>query len=154
MFKKCTDSVFDVILFLKNCESFFFFTENLFSMFAEKNTFIEKRGIAAALDPEAPLTNTNRYVLADITSFFTLLVGIYFPSVTGQYNRSMTIRGIIITVFFNCLHTKSLLVKQFRKLELKHQNQTLILGLRLSFQYHKTLFANHNTEFYMYHTNI
>ncbi|XP_067250071.1 solute carrier family 12 member 5b isoform X1 [Chanodichthys erythropterus] len=57
--------------------------ENLFSMFAEKNSFIEKRGISAVLDPEAPLTNTNRYVLADITSFFTLLVGIYFPSVTG-----------------------------------------------------------------------
>ena len=30
-----------------------------------------------------PLTNSNRYVLADISSFFTLLVGIYFPSVTG-----------------------------------------------------------------------
>uniref|UniRef100_A0A672TE79 Solute carrier family 12 member 5-like n=1 Tax=Sinocyclocheilus grahami TaxID=75366 RepID=A0A672TE79_SINGR len=39
--------------------------------------------LAAVLDPEAPETNTNRYVLADITSFFTLLVGIYFPSVTG-----------------------------------------------------------------------
>lgn len=35
-------------------------------------------------DPDAPITNSNRYVLADITSFFTLLVGIYFPSVTGQ----------------------------------------------------------------------
>uniref|UniRef100_A0A672R141 Solute carrier family 12 member 5-like n=1 Tax=Sinocyclocheilus grahami TaxID=75366 RepID=A0A672R141_SINGR len=39
--------------------------------------------LAAVLDPEATATNTNRYVLADITSFFTLLVGIYFPSVTG-----------------------------------------------------------------------
>lgn len=75
---------------MENCGSFFFFTENLFSMFAEKNSFIEKRGISAALDPEAPLTNTNRYVLADITSFFTLLVGIYFPSVTGKYNSSIT----------------------------------------------------------------
>lgn len=34
-----------------------------------------------------PLTNANRYVLADITSFFTLLVGIYFPSVTGERLR-------------------------------------------------------------------
>uniref|UniRef100_A0A672TCS1 Solute carrier family 12 member 5-like n=1 Tax=Sinocyclocheilus grahami TaxID=75366 RepID=A0A672TCS1_SINGR len=57
--------------------------ENLFSTFMEKNSMLEKRGIPAVLDPEAPETNTNRYVLADITSFFTLLVGIYFPSVTG-----------------------------------------------------------------------
>uniref|UniRef100_A0A8C2GSN8 Solute carrier family 12 member 5b n=1 Tax=Cyprinus carpio TaxID=7962 RepID=A0A8C2GSN8_CYPCA len=48
-----------------------------------KNSILEKRGIPAVLDPEAPETNTNRYVLTDITSFFTLLVGIYFPSVTG-----------------------------------------------------------------------
>uniref|UniRef100_A0A8C1WN69 Solute carrier family 12 member 5b n=1 Tax=Cyprinus carpio TaxID=7962 RepID=A0A8C1WN69_CYPCA len=39
--------------------------------------------VPAVLDPEATVTNTNRYVMADITSFFTLLVGIYFPSVTG-----------------------------------------------------------------------
>ncbi|XP_073674766.1 solute carrier family 12 member 5b isoform X2 [Garra rufa] len=57
--------------------------ENLFSTFMEKNSILEKRGIPAILDPEAPVTNTNRYVMADITSFFTLLVGIYFPSVTG-----------------------------------------------------------------------
>ncbi|XP_057212616.1 solute carrier family 12 member 5b isoform X1 [Triplophysa rosa] len=57
--------------------------ENLFSAFMEKNSFLEKRGIPAVLDPDAPITNSNQYVLADITSFFTLLVGIYFPSVTG-----------------------------------------------------------------------
>lgn len=51
----------------------------------KKNDILEKRGISAMLDPDAPVTNANRYVLADITSFFTLLVGIYFPSVTGQY---------------------------------------------------------------------
>lgn len=38
-------------------------------------------------DQDDVLTNANRYVLADITSFFTLLVGIYFPSVTGE-NRN------------------------------------------------------------------
>ncbi|KAF7695020.1 solute carrier family 12 member 5b isoform X2 [Silurus meridionalis] len=57
--------------------------ENLFSTFMSKNDILEKRGIPSVADPDAPLTNTNRYVLADITSFFTLLVGIYFPSVTG-----------------------------------------------------------------------
>lgn len=35
-------------------------------------------------EQDDPLTSANRYVLADITSFFTLLVGIYFPSVTGK----------------------------------------------------------------------
>uniref|UniRef100_A0A3Q4GR29 Solute carrier family 12 member 5a n=1 Tax=Neolamprologus brichardi TaxID=32507 RepID=A0A3Q4GR29_NEOBR len=46
-------------------------------------------------DQDDPLTNANRYVLADITSFFTLLVGIYFPSVTGIMagsNRSGDLR--------------------------------------------------------------
>uniref|UniRef100_A0AAR2LS85 Solute carrier family 12 member 5b n=1 Tax=Pygocentrus nattereri TaxID=42514 RepID=A0AAR2LS85_PYGNA len=57
--------------------------ENLFSFFMEKNEVLEKRGIPAVVDPDVPTTNANRYVLADITSFFTLLVGIYFPSVTG-----------------------------------------------------------------------
>lgn len=45
---------------------------------------IAKTNFEAVEDPDDPLTNANRYVLADITSFFTLLVGIYFPSVTGE----------------------------------------------------------------------
>uniref|UniRef100_A0AAY4CYH7 Solute carrier family 12 member 5-like n=1 Tax=Denticeps clupeoides TaxID=299321 RepID=A0AAY4CYH7_9TELE len=57
--------------------------ENLFGYFMEKGDFIEKRGLMSASYPDAPVTNANRYVLADITTFFTLLVGIYFPSVTG-----------------------------------------------------------------------
>lgn len=50
----------------------------------EKGSFIEKNGLSSVMDAESVPTNTNRYVLADITSFFTMLVGIYFPSVTGQ----------------------------------------------------------------------
>ncbi|XP_036388906.1 solute carrier family 12 member 5b [Megalops cyprinoides] len=57
--------------------------ENLFGNYMEKGMMLEKRGIPAVQDPDEPLTNTNRYVLADMTTFFTLLVGIYFPSVTG-----------------------------------------------------------------------
>uniref|UniRef100_A0A8C2DQF9 Solute carrier family 12 member 5a n=1 Tax=Cyprinus carpio TaxID=7962 RepID=A0A8C2DQF9_CYPCA len=48
-----------------------------------KYTFIEKLGLPSVDEPDSVPTNTNRYVLADITSFFTMLVGIYFPSVTG-----------------------------------------------------------------------
>lgn len=40
--------------------------------------------MASVEEQDDPLTSANRYVLADITSFFTLLVGIYFPSVTGE----------------------------------------------------------------------
>jgi len=58
--------------------------ENLFGYYLDKGDVLEKRGVPSVADPDAPLTNSNRYVLADITSFFTLLVGIYFPSVTGQ----------------------------------------------------------------------
>lgn len=57
--------------------------ENLFGNYLEKGMFLEKRGVASEADPDSPATGSNRYVLADITSFFTLLVGIYFPSVTG-----------------------------------------------------------------------
>lgn len=64
----------------------FYLTENLFSTFMKKNDILERQGIPAVGDPDTPITNTNRFVLADITSFFTLLVGIYFPSVTGLYH--------------------------------------------------------------------
>ncbi|XP_072571801.1 solute carrier family 12 member 5 isoform X2 [Paramormyrops kingsleyae] len=69
--------------------------ENLFGNYYEKGMVIEKQGIPSTADPDAPTTNMNRYVLADITSFFTLLVGIYFPSVTGIMagsNRSGDLR--------------------------------------------------------------
>ncbi|TKS77753.1 Solute carrier family 12 member 5 [Collichthys lucidus] len=69
--------------------------ENLFGNYLEKGMFVEKRGLLSDTDPDSPTTSTNRYVLADITSFFTLLVGIYFPSVTGIMagsNRSGDLR--------------------------------------------------------------
>uniref|UniRef100_A0AAY4CHQ7 Solute carrier family 12 member 5 n=1 Tax=Denticeps clupeoides TaxID=299321 RepID=A0AAY4CHQ7_9TELE len=69
--------------------------ENLFGKYIEKGMFIEKIGVPSISDPEAPNSNTNSFVLADITSFFTLLVGIYFPSVTGIMagsNRSGDLR--------------------------------------------------------------
>ncbi|XP_029011107.1 solute carrier family 12 member 5-like isoform X1 [Betta splendens] len=69
--------------------------ENLFGNYLEKGMVLEKRGLASDADPNVPTSSTNRYVLADITSFFTLLVGIYFPSVTGIMagsNRSGDLR--------------------------------------------------------------
>ncbi|XP_064821560.1 solute carrier family 12 member 5-like isoform X2 [Oncorhynchus masou masou] len=69
--------------------------ENLFGNYLEKGNLVAKIGIATVEGPDDTLTNSNRYVLADITSFFTLLVGIYFPSVTGIMagsNRSGDLR--------------------------------------------------------------
>uniref|UniRef100_A0A8C7ZAD1 Solute carrier family 12 member 5a n=1 Tax=Oryzias sinensis TaxID=183150 RepID=A0A8C7ZAD1_9TELE len=70
-------------------------TENLFGNYYEKGDLIARTNMESVEDPDDPLTNSNRYVLADITSFFTLLVGIYFPSVTGIMagsNRSGDLR--------------------------------------------------------------
>ncbi|XP_069035640.1 solute carrier family 12 member 5 isoform X2 [Lepisosteus oculatus] len=70
-------------------------TENLWSNYLEKGVIIEKEGEPSFVNEDAPITMTNRYVLADMTSFFTLLVGIYFPSVTGIMagsNRSGDLR--------------------------------------------------------------
>ncbi|XP_037539756.1 solute carrier family 12 member 5 [Nematolebias whitei] len=69
--------------------------ENLFGNYLKKGMVLEKRGRASNVDPNSLPSNANRYVLADITSFFTLLVGIYFPSVTGIMagsNRSGDLR--------------------------------------------------------------
>uniref|UniRef100_A0A8D0ABM4 Solute carrier family 12 member 5a n=1 Tax=Sander lucioperca TaxID=283035 RepID=A0A8D0ABM4_SANLU len=69
--------------------------DNLFGTYYEKGDLIAKKFTESAEDQDDPLTNSNRYVLADITSFFTLLVGIYFPSVTGIMagsNRSGDLR--------------------------------------------------------------
>ena len=60
-------------------------SENLFGYYLEKGVILEKRGLASVADEEGPSPTSNRYVMSDITSFFTLLVGIYFPSVTGQH---------------------------------------------------------------------
>ncbi|CAL9702627.1 unnamed protein product [Knipowitschia caucasica] len=59
-------------------------SENLFSEYLEKGMMLEKKDVLSEPDTVGPATTpSGRYVLADITSFFTLLVGIYFPSVTG-----------------------------------------------------------------------
>uniref|UniRef100_A0A3Q3JDN8 Solute carrier family 12 member 5a n=1 Tax=Monopterus albus TaxID=43700 RepID=A0A3Q3JDN8_MONAL len=70
-------------------------TDNLFGTYYEKGDLVGRRHMESAEDQDDPLTSINRYVLADITSFFTLLVGIYFPSVTGIMagsNRSGDLR--------------------------------------------------------------
>lgn len=66
---------------------------------------LEKRGVASDADLDSPVTNSNRYVLADMTSFFTLLVGIYFPSVTGQQHIKQQV-PLIVNVMCVVLNTQ------------------------------------------------
>ncbi|KAJ3586102.1 hypothetical protein NHX12_012503 [Muraenolepis orangiensis] len=69
--------------------------ENLFGYYLEKGVILEKRGLASVAEEDGPSPASKRYVVADIASFFTLLVGIYFPSVTGIMagsNRSGDLR--------------------------------------------------------------
>lgn len=70
-------------------------TENLWSRYGEYRTTVEKENITseAALSSEPEVLNS--YVVNDMATFFTLLVGIYFPSVTGIMagsNRSGDLR--------------------------------------------------------------
>ncbi|CAL8326306.1 unnamed protein product [Lota lota] len=56
--------------------------ENLWSSYLSKGEVLEKASLPSTqVSPSA--TNRRPYVFADITTSFTLLVGIFFPSVTG-----------------------------------------------------------------------
>lgn len=48
---------------------------------------MEKRGLPSVSSPDTPVDMDQPYVFSDMTSYFTLLVGIYFPSVTGGSRR-------------------------------------------------------------------
>lgn len=57
--------------------------ENLWSTYLEKGEVVEKPGLASA-DTTGLRENLSLYVVADIATSFTVLVGIFFPSVTGE----------------------------------------------------------------------
>ncbi|XP_008593293.1 PREDICTED: solute carrier family 12 member 7 isoform X2 [Galeopterus variegatus] len=59
------------------------FLDNLWSTYADKGAFVEKKGVPSVPVPEEGRTRGQPYVLTDIMTCFTMLVGIYFPSVTG-----------------------------------------------------------------------
>lgn len=45
---------------------------------------MEKKGVPSVAVPEEARDRGLPYVLTDIMTYFTMLVGIYFPSVTGE----------------------------------------------------------------------
>lgn len=58
--------------------------DNLWSAYADKGAFVEKKGVPSVAVPEEARARGLPYVLTDIMTYFTMLVGIYFPSVTGE----------------------------------------------------------------------
>lgn len=61
----------------------FYSVENVWSSYLPKDLIVEKSGMHSvpsgdSIDLDQP------YVFSDMTTYFTLLVGIYFPSVTGK----------------------------------------------------------------------
>ncbi|KAG8437783.1 hypothetical protein GDO86_008476 [Hymenochirus boettgeri] len=68
--------------------------DNLWSNYLEKGSILEK-SFQPSVDTLGSKTNPHFYVLVDITTSFTVLVGIFFPSVTGIMagsNRSGDLR--------------------------------------------------------------
>ncbi|XP_016067693.1 PREDICTED: solute carrier family 12 member 7 [Miniopterus natalensis] len=71
------------------------FLDNLWSVYTDKGVFVEKKGTPSVPVPEESRSSRLPYVLTDIMTYFTMLVGIYFPSVTGIMagsNRSGDLR--------------------------------------------------------------
>lgn len=59
-------------------------TDNLWSAYTDKGAFVERKGTPSVPVPEESRASGLPYVLTDIMTYFTMLVGIYFPSVTGE----------------------------------------------------------------------
>uniref|UniRef100_A0A7M4F3P8 Solute carrier family 12 member 7 n=1 Tax=Crocodylus porosus TaxID=8502 RepID=A0A7M4F3P8_CROPO len=57
--------------------------DNLWSTYSDKGSVVEKRELPSLTGTEETKVAGLPYVFTDIMTFFTMLVGIYFPSVTG-----------------------------------------------------------------------
>lgn len=69
--------------------------DNLWGNYGPAGMFIEKKSQPSVQVQDMPTDYYKAYVINDITTYFTLLVGIYFPSVTGIMagsNRSGDLR--------------------------------------------------------------
>lgn len=62
--------------------------DNLWSTYTEKGSIVEKKDQPSVAGSEDTKMGGLPYVFTDIMTYFTMLVGIYFPSVTGRYNFS------------------------------------------------------------------
>lgn len=58
--------------------------DNLWSAYSEKESIVEKKDQPSVAGSEETKMSGLPYVFTDIMTYFTMLVGIYFPSVTGR----------------------------------------------------------------------
>uniref|UniRef100_A0A4W3K0E6 Solute carrier family 12 member 7 n=1 Tax=Callorhinchus milii TaxID=7868 RepID=A0A4W3K0E6_CALMI len=56
---------------------------NVWSFYGDKGEFLEKPGLPSIVGSESTADPSLPYVFSDIATYFTMLLGIYFPSVTG-----------------------------------------------------------------------
>lgn len=66
--------------------------DNLWSAYSEKGSIVEKKDQPSVAGSEESKMGGLPYVFTDIMTYFTMLVGIYFPSVTGRYNYFSCVR--------------------------------------------------------------
>lgn len=61
----------------------FSMADNLWSSYSDKGTIVEKQDLHSVPVLEEEKDEEVYYIYTDIMTYFTMLVGIYFPSVTG-----------------------------------------------------------------------
>lgn len=62
----------------------FFFLENIWGSFQEEGQFIAKYNQPKDIDKTSPYSYNQ--IQVDLTTTFTILIGIFFPSVTGKFS--------------------------------------------------------------------
>lgn len=63
--------------------TFFSMADNLWSSYSDKGTIVEKQDLPSVPVLDEAKDEQAYYIYTDIMTYFTMLVGIYFPSVTG-----------------------------------------------------------------------
>lgn len=62
----------------------YLFVENMWSQYGPLRMLVEDRKLSSVGGSDSSQDVNLPYIVNDIATFFTLLVGIYFPSVTGE----------------------------------------------------------------------
>lgn len=83
----------DILHFFYNC------VENLWSHYVPEGVLIKDPHLPSIEGGDSSQDIYLPYVVSDITTFFTLMVGIYFPSVTGENIMS----ALLVTILFLCM---------------------------------------------------
>ena len=107
--------------------SIFILTDNLGSYYLEVGQFISRTMNANDTDPRgAP--NYNQ-VFADISTSFTLLVGIYFPSVTGnQFSGRMILNSLYAALTISTVLIVGIMAGSNRSGDLADAQRSIPIG--------------------------